>query len=392
MKIYYQNQKISISYQDLMQKFHTLKAIQAPILFYAELSITPIELIIFCYLEKKSFFPLHPLLPFEKVKYYQKIVGGIYFDIKKQTIEKCHNKPCLSDSHVFMQTSGSSAEPKVAALSFESLYYSALGSIEFFSLTQKDIWHLSLPLYHMSGLMPIIRMIESNGSIELNESLVYSTHISVVPTQLYRNSYKYFTNKNLKAILCGGAALNLNIIEKAKNTEAPLYLSYGMTEAASTITCGLYSLGHLLPYRKMTIDSKLGIMVKGKILFTGYVTEKGIKKPFTNDGFFCTKDLGALTSEQGLVIYGRKDRQFISGGENIQPEYIEKVLIKVFNLQRCKVVGKKCSEFGMVPIAYTSPPIEMPSFEIKQALKPYLLPYQIPKEFFLAHSPKNFKD
>ncbi len=48
--------------------------------------------------------------------------------------------------------------------------------------------------------------------------------------------------------------------------------------------------------------------------------------PLTNaEGWFQTKDKGQWLDDE-LVIQGRLDNMFISGGENIQPEEIEKVI------------------------------------------------------------------
>ena len=82
------------------------------------------------------------------------------------------------------------------------------------------------------------------------------------------------------------------------------------------------------------------ILVKGKTLFNGYVTKRLIT-PFDKKGWFHTGDLGILTKGKYLRVIGRKDNMFISGGENIQPEEIEKHILKLKGIADAIVVPKK---------------------------------------------------
>ena len=65
------------------------------------------------------------------------------------------------------------------------------------------------------------------------------------------------------------------------------------------------------------------VWLKGAGLAMGY-WRNGCVDPLTNaEGWFQTKDKGQWLDNE-LVIQGRLDNMFISGGENIQPEEIEK--------------------------------------------------------------------
>jgi O-succinylbenzoic acid--CoA ligase len=166
-----------------------------------------------------------------------------------------------------------------------------------------------------------------------------ATHASFVPTQLFRYLKGECLGANsLKALLVGGASTNESLVQECKERDLPLYLTYGMTEMGSQITCGLYANGKVLPYRDLMIDSTGEIKVKGKSLFSGYLREDGTTHlPLDEKGYFSTRDIGSYDEEKGLVLVGRKDRQFISGGENIQPEEIEKMMKSLFSLSYCKV-------------------------------------------------------
>ena len=105
-----------------------------------------------------------------------------------------------------------------------------------------------LPLFHVSGLMQIIRAIVTKGQIlfsQLDDLEAVSQIIAVedyclslVPTQLDRLISKelvFEKMREFKAIFLGGAAANEGLLTKAKDYELPITLSYGMTETAGMI-------------------------------------------------------------------------------------------------------------------------------------------------------------
>ncbi|MFO7976912.1 MAG: AMP-binding protein, partial [Candidatus Hydrogenedentota bacterium] len=98
------------------------------------------------------------------------------------------------------------------------------------------------------------------------------------------------------------------------------------------------------------------IEVSGRTLFLGYLAEDGsIHRPATPDGWFPTGDIGHFDTCENLVVTGRKDNLFISGGENIQPEEIEAVLCAFDDVARAIVVPVPHPEFGHRPLAFVEP-------------------------------------
>jgi O-succinylbenzoic acid--CoA ligase len=108
----------------------------------------------------------------------------------------------------------------------------------------------------------------------------------------------------------------------------------------------------VLPYRQMRIASDGEILVKGETLFKGYGTGTRLHLPLTSDGWFQTGDLGVVDAKGCLTVLGRKDNMFISGGENIQPEEIEKALLAIKGVEQAVVVPKEDKEFGYRPVAF----------------------------------------
>ena len=70
------------------------------------------------------------------------------------------------------------------------------------------------------------------------------------------------------------------------------------------------------------------------------------------DGWLPTGDLGRLDAQGRLHVQGRADRQFVSGGENIQPEEIEAALERLDDIERAVVVPVPDEEYGQRPVAF----------------------------------------
>jgi O-succinylbenzoic acid--CoA ligase len=70
------------------------------------------------------------------------------------------------------------------------------------------------------------------------------------------------------------------------------------------------------------------------------------------DHWYRTGDCGYLDSHGSLIITGRLDNRFISGGENIHPEEIEQVLETLDDVLEACVVDIPDDKFGARPVAF----------------------------------------
>ncbi|RPI01090.1 MAG: o-succinylbenzoate--CoA ligase [Calditrichaeota bacterium] len=297
-------------------------------------------------------------------------------------------------------TSGSSGVANACVHTFANHLYSAAGSSANIHLGHGDRWLLALPLYHVSGLAILFRAMFSGAAVTLqgqSETLAETiaankiTHLSLVNTQLLRllKDPSMIQNlSSLKAILLGGSAIHPTLIERCHDLGLPIYTSYGSTEMASQITATspnasldeLLTSGRVLPFRKMRIAVDGEIVVRGKTLFEGYLNECGPSQPLTPDGWFATGDMGAMDACGRLYIIGRKDNMFISGGENIYPEEIEKELLRLPGVEQAVVVPIADEEFGYRPIAFVQPAEGRKLDEIQiEAMRDYLPGYKIPQ-------------
>ncbi len=287
-------------------------------------------------------------------------------------------------------TSGS-IQPKLAFHTFGNHYYSALGSATNIPIGPGDQWRLNLPMWHVSGLSILFRCFLSGATVVLtNKPTTPCTHLSVVSSQLFTlASAPKETLQNLKAVLIGGSAISQSLMQKATEANIPFYKTYGSTEMASQITTTSLkqiSDGKILPYREIKIDKNGQILVRGETLFKGYQDGPFITLPLTYDGWFETGDLGRMDEDGSLWVTGRKDLMMVSGGENIYPEEIERILQKFPEVLQAIVVPIPHPKYGQRPIAFLKmiPGTSLPSErEIRSFVQDRLPKFKVPDHFWL---------
>ena len=322
---------------------------------------------------------------------------------KKVGLSSLWNRPVRSEQPLsILFTSGTTDTPKAVLHTYGNHYYSARGANLNIPLLKNSRGLVSLPFYHIGGFALIFRALLGGATLVIpkpGESvqeiiLKYPlTHLSLVPTQLYRflqNPVLVQRLKKMQAVLLGGEPLPESLIAQAIQHGIPLKPTYGMTEMASQIsTCKslnqpgkLNSVGKVLRYREVKISKSGEILVRGKTLFSGYLISNRLKIPYRKSGWFKTGDLGNKDKEGYLFFRGRKDNMFVSGGENIYPEEIEQVLCQIHPIKAAVVVPLPHQEYGYRPIAFIlwrrkplSPPI------LSKTLEQKLPKFKIPDRF-----------
>jgi len=304
----------------------------------------------------------------QKVFYSADIKRLVCFDARQQVEASTYKDPEVDQEVTIIATSGSSGEAKAAVLTWGNHFYNAKGSNELMELNSTDRWLLSLPLFHVAGLGILSRcLIAGAGAvIAHDEDLIVAiekarvTHVSLVATQLLRllaNEDNFNLLRSLKCILIGGSAIPLCLIEQGCRLGLNIYISYGLTEMASQVATGQVGSDQKvcvkpLAYRQVKISKEGEILVKGQTLFKGYVTGTRLTLPLREDDWFGTGDIGEFDPMGGLKVSGRRDSMFISGGENVHPEEIEKALLNIKGIAEAMVVPREDKEFGHRPIAF----------------------------------------
>ncbi|HEY5999722.1 MAG TPA: o-succinylbenzoate--CoA ligase, partial [bacterium] len=269
-------------------------------------------------------------------------------------------------------TSGSTGAPKAALHSFANHWASAVGSNRNIPLRPGDRWLLSLPLWHVGGLAVIFRCLQGGAAVVLADRdqpladaiLVRGiTHVSLVATQLFRllgDARGREALRSLKAALLGGGPVAAPLLDEAARLGARLVTSYGSTETASQAAAtrpgdppeALRTAGRPLPFREIALDAGGEILVRGRTLFAGYLEGGEVRAARDRGGWFHTGDLGHLDAAGRLVVDGRRDNMFVSGGENIHPEEIERALVDFPGTLDAIVVPVPDAEFGARPAAF----------------------------------------
>ncbi len=333
----------------------------------------------------------------------KKILTGIRFNSSGVVKFQSHSIS-LDQSATIVFTSGSSGAPKAALHSFGNHCYNALGSNQNIKLTSGDRWLLSLPLYHVGGLGILFRCALASAAVVIpdkseNLSLAlakyHPTHLSLVSTQLFRllQSKKDIQNlRRAKAILVGGSAISENLIGRAHQLGLPISTTYGLTEMASQVTTTrknaslsqLKTSGKILAHRQIKIAKNGEILLKGQTLFKGYVDKGRVRLPLLKDGWFPTGDVGQISKDGCLRVLGRKDKMFISGGENIQPEEIRKALATFRGIKEAVVISVKNPEFGFRPVALLKikPGNKITRAALSKHLQTRIPKFKIPDRFY----------
>jgi O-succinylbenzoic acid--CoA ligase len=297
--------------------------------------------------------------------------NAFYFDLNNfkhiannQEIKEFKHINLNTPSNIIL-SSGSTGQPKMIVHRFRNHLSSYLGGQKVFTIRKNDKYLLTLPLNHVGGQSIIFKCLFSKATIVISQnslpeaiSLHHITHLSLVPTQIFRLLKQRHHLDSIKGILIGGDSLNVNILRQF-NKMYPfidLFYSYGSTEMATQICTkkinhiinknNIIPTGFPLPYRDLKIY-KNEILVKGSTLALGYLKDNKICPLIDENGWYHTKDCGYINND-GLFVNGRLDNQFICGGENIQPEAIEKQIKSICNINNIVVGNIRNDEWGNI--------------------------------------------
>lgn len=299
-----------------------------------------------------------------------------------------------------LRTSGSSGRPKVAIHGLAQHVTAALGAMAALDLREADGFLLALPYHHVGGLSIIFRAILAGAQVMLPDpgqplaealARLEPSHVSLVPTQLLRLlDAGPASLTRPRSVLLGGGALSSSLRQRGLESGVRLAVCYGSTESTAFLAMSAdpdlvarpRSAGRVLPDRRLEVSADGELRIGGPTLFLGYLDEGRVRDPRDHDGLFATGDLGYLDDDV-LYVLGRRDRVFISGGENIHPGEIEAALEAVTGVEEAIVVAVPDAEFGGRPIAFLTCATPGPEqAEIEAQLRRELPGYKIPDAFY----------
>lgn len=313
--------------------------------------------------------------------------------------------PEISDDAVVIFTSGSTGRPKGVVHTFSSLINSIENSNEILNQSIGDRWLASLPFFHIGGFQIVCRSLYYGCSIILPESLqTYDlaqainnhkpTHISLVSTQLERLiNIKTKPDKSIKISLIGGGFIDDELIISSDALGWKSFRVYGSSETASLVTAisadeiksKPESAGKPLKKVNIQIGNDDEILVNSPSLFKNYLNDEVDTSSKFTDDFFHTGDLGFIDNDGYLFIEARRNDLIVTGGENVNPLEVEKVLMEFDFIREVCVFPKTDKTWGQIVAAAVVPQNSSCNEKrIKELLKERIAGYKIPKVFFFT--------
>ena len=323
-------------------------------------------------------------------------------------------EPDSEDCHIILYSSGTTGFPKGAVLSNRKTFFNALNANIFYRLTPLDIFLVSRPLFHSGGLL-----VDSTPALYKGATIIYKRRFS--PHEYLETVEKYgvtiietsatFLNfilkectisnynlRSLKSCYTGGERVSNLTLKEYHTRDIPLSQLFGMTETSIVTWLStddavrkIGSVGKPVLHGEVTIvnaDRKkirpgdIGeIMVKGPILMSGYWNKPEATKEVMKNGWFYTGDLATVDDEGFIYIIDRQKDMFISGGENVYPAEVEKVLLtnpKIFDVAVYGVSDEKWGEVGKASIMLQDN-TEMSVSEVLDFLRGKIGSFKIPK-------------
>lgn len=201
--------------------------------------------------------------------------------------------------------------------------------------------HLILvPLFVETLYKRIWQTAEKSGKADLmRKAMKISGALRKVGIDLSRNLFKDVLSAfggKLQMVICGGAALNQNIIDTFESFGIIILNGYGISECAPLVSCnrneyrksgsvGCPIIGELVKIHEPDENGEGEICVKGPNVMLGYYKDpEATAAVFDEEGYFHTGDWGKLDEEGWIYITGRiKNIIILSNGKNVYPEEIE---------------------------------------------------------------------
>lgn len=294
-----------------------------------------------------------------------------------------------ADPALLVFTSGTTGAPKGVALSHANLACNLEALAEAWAWTASDRLLHVLPVHHLHGVGVALY-----GSLRLGAALVFHerfdaarvlaeagpsgcTLLMAVPTMLHRLLAAAPPDGNplagLRAVISGSAGLAPPLFERfrARFGLAPIE-RYGMSETMMIASnprasprpgsVGLPLPGVALRLRDPATGEDAGrgpgeVQVRGPNVFAGYWRDDAATRAAFDGGWFRTGDLGELDAEGRLSLVGRVKELIITGGTNVSPVAVERVLEAEADprIAELAVAGVPDPELGERVVAFVVP-------------------------------------
>lgn len=288
-------------------------------------------------------------------------------------------------------TSGTTGRPKGAVLSQEALFYTALNGQSVFEFVRADRILTAIPLFHVGGMnIQTLPGLRAGATVLLHRRFDPAavlkalagdrpTLLAIVPA-MARALFALpdFAGADLSGLRCvcmGSSSVPPALFAPWHARGLPVNQVYGLTESGPTavalpIADGFArsaSAGKPVLHceaRVVADDSgrkaapgEMGeIWLRGPNLMTEYWGDsQATAEAFTENGWFRTGDIGRIDPNGYFFVEDRKTDMIVSGGENIYPAELERVLAESDDLAEFAVIGRPDEKWGETPVCIAVP-------------------------------------
>ncbi len=291
------------------------------------------------------------------------------------------------DGLIVLYTSGTTGLPKGAVISHRAMVARTLISAIDRPLAQDDAYLAWTPMFHMGSTDYVYSTLLRGGKVIVLDGFQAEAMAQIIATEklgwLHLNSAvidRIMTQmkrdgSSVKGIKVVGVMADLvprtQIAELTLLMGAPFANTFGSTETGAVpASKGLIDIG-VVPERLSKVQSSLcelrlvdehdrdvpvgepgEALVRGPSLFSGYWGADDINAEVFRGGWFHMGDVFRRNPDATLDFVDRRKYLIKSGGENIYPAEIERVLLASPQIETAVVVRRPDAQWGEVPVAF----------------------------------------
>ena len=328
-----------------------------------------------------------------------------------------------------MYTSGTTGLPKGAMLTHLNLVMNTLNWVHELEARHEDVWLSGLPLFHIGGVNGILPFIYLGGTSVITPSTSFDPARSLELLGLHRATMCYFVptqwqqicelpavgeidTSRLRRALWGASTAPRSTLERLVRTfpNVGIVNAFGQTEMSSNTTflkpaAAISKMGSVgtpvINVEARVVDDdgndvvpgEVGeIVYRGPTVMAGYYGNPEATAEAFRGGWFHSGDLVRADEEGFLYVVDRKKDMIISGGENIYPAEVERVLLEHPGVREAAVIGVPHEKWVETPLAVIVPAAEAPpgEAELIDFCKDRLASYKKPTHIrFVESLPRN---